>query len=59
MEALLAVWANIGPWIEALSLLMAGATAIVALTPTPKDDALVAKVYKVISWVSGNLGYNK
>lgn len=29
------------------------ALAIVNLTPTPKDDAVVAKVYTVIEWIAG------
>jgi len=31
------------------------ALAIVNLTPTPKDDAIVGKVYKVIEFVAGVL----
>ena len=29
------------------------ALAIVNLTPTPKDDEIIAKVYKVIEWLAG------
>ena len=35
------------------------ASLICALTPTPKDDAWVAKVYKVINWLALNVGKAK
>lgn len=41
---------------EALNLALAGhalAVAVVNLTPTPKDDELVAKVYKYIEFAAG------
>lgn len=36
-------------------LLAAHALAVFAvnLTPTPKDDAVIGKVYKVVEWVAG------
>ena len=42
--------------VEITALLMAihaAAVAIVNLTPTPKDDAVVAKVYRVIEVFAG------
>lgn len=43
-----------------LSTVLAGLVAahalalfIVNLTPTPKDDKIVRKVYKVVEWVAG------
>jgi hypothetical protein len=45
------------PYLDtALTLLMAGhslALAIVNLTPTPADDAIVAKAYKYIEFLAG------
>lgn len=45
------------PYLDtALTLLMSGhslALAIVNLTPTPKDDELVAKAYKYIEFLAG------
>lgn len=32
---------------------------IVALTPTPRDDQWVARVYKVVEWVAGVVGRSK
>lgn len=39
--------------------IVACASAIAALTPTPKDDAWVAKVYKVVDWLALNVGKAK
>lgn len=39
-----------------LSVLIAAhaiAVVIVNLTPTPRDDAILGKVYKVIEWIGG------
>lgn len=45
------------PWVATVvaGLLAAHtlATFIVNLTPTPKDDEILAKVYKVIEWLAG------
>jgi hypothetical protein len=35
-----------------IGALVTAATAIVALTPTPKDDAILAKVIKVLDFLS-------
>jgi hypothetical protein len=43
----------------ALSAVVAAASAIAALTPTPKDDSLVAKAYKIVDWLALNVGKAK
>ena len=35
------------------------ASAVAALTPTPKDDTIVGKVYKVVDWLALNVGKAK
>lgn len=35
------------------------ASAIAALTPTPKDDTIVGKAYKVVDWLALNVGKAK
>ena len=35
--------------------IIAAASAIAALTPTPKDDTFVGKAYKVINWLALNI----
>lgn len=43
----------------AATAVVAAASAICAMTPTPKDDSIVAKVYKVIEWLALNVGKAK
>lgn len=40
-------------------IIVAAASAIAALTPTPADDSFVARVYKVIDILALNVGYAK
>jgi len=35
------------------------ASAIAALTPTPRDDTWVAKVYSIVDWLALNIGRAK
>lgn len=45
--------------ITAILAVHAAASAITALTPTPKDDEIVAKIYKVIELFAGVVGKAK
>ena len=51
--------ANVDSILFAVSAIVAAASAVAALTPTPKDDALAAKAYKVIDWLALNVGKAK
>ena len=42
-----------------LTGIVAVASAIAALTPTPKDDTIVGKIYKVIDLLALNVGKAK
>ena len=53
MEILLVLWTQAPEIIAALFAIHAAAVAVVNLTPTPKDDAIVAKYYKVIEFLAG------
>ena len=53
MEVLFVLWSQAPQIVSALFAIHAAALAIVNLTPTPKDDAVVAKFYKVIEFVAG------
>tara|TARA_B100000424_G_scaffold254703_1_gene233007 strand:+ start:3502 stop:3696 length:195 start_codon:yes stop_codon:yes gene_type:complete len=46
-------------WIQVIPWLVMGASFIAALTPTPVDDGLVKKAYKVLDWVALNVGKAK
>lgn len=50
LQYLLNNWAEVAGIAGALHLL---ALAIVNLTPTPKDDEIYGKVYKVIEMIAG------
>ena len=43
-------------WIQVIPWLVMGASLVAALTPTPVDDGLVKKAYKVLDWVALNVG---
>ena len=46
-------------WIVVIPYLVMAASLIAALTPTPKDDGWVKKIYKVVDWVALNVGKAK
>ena len=45
--------------IEIVPWIISGASAIAALTPTPKDDLLIGKLYKIVDFCSINIGKAK
>ena len=46
-------------YIEIAGVVIAAASAIAAVTPTPKDDQLIAKLYKIIDILAINVGKAK
>lgn len=48
-----------GELIAILTGIVTVASAIAALTPTPKDDTIVKKVYKIVDWLALNIGKAK
>jgi len=38
-----------------VTAIIAAASAIAALTPTPKDDTIIGKAYKIIDWLALNV----
>ena len=50
---------NVDSIIFALTSIVAAASALAALTPTPTDDGFVAKAYKVVDWLALNVGKAK
>ena len=45
--------------VNVMTAVVAAASAIRAMTPTPKDDDMVAKYYKVIEMLAINVGKAK
>lgn len=50
---------HLNQYLEALLAVHATASVITALTPTPKDDALVSKFYKVLETIALVVGKAK
>ena len=50
---------NVNNYIEAALAIHAAASVITALTPTPKDDALAVKAYRVIELLALVVGRAK
>lgn len=50
---------NVDSIVAALTAVVAAASAIAALTPTPTDDSIAAKAYKVVDWLALNIGKAK
>jgi hypothetical protein len=38
-----------------VTAVIAAASAIAALTPTPKDDTIIGKAYKLVDWLALNV----
>lgn len=55
MDLLTQILDVVPDWLQALSLLIAGASAVAALTPTKKDDEFLLKVTKVIDFLALNI----
>lgn len=56
MEYIQANWAQI---LTATTAVVAAASTLCALTPTPKDDAIIGKLYKILEWCALNFGKAK
>lgn len=46
-------------YLEIVTTLIAFCSAICAVTPTPKDDKIIAKIYKVVEMFALNVGKAK
>lgn len=47
------------PWFSVLTAVVTLASAIAALTPTPREGTIFAKVYKIIDVLAINIGKAK
>jgi hypothetical protein len=50
---------TINEWIAIIPNIVMGASLICALTPTPKDNAIIGKIYKILDWCALNVGKAK
>lgn len=47
------------PWFQVVAAVVALASAVAAITPTPKEGSFLAKLYKVIDLAAINVGKSK
>ncbi len=63
MEAILSTVDTISvlfpPFLDAAFAVVAFASVITAITPTPRDDEFVGKLYKALEWLALNFGHAK
>lgn len=59
IQAITWISAHADQIIGALTSIVTGASALAALTPTPKDDSLIGKLYKVVDFLALNVGKAK
>tara|TARA_R100000654_G_scaffold6209_1_gene16463 strand:+ start:10 stop:186 length:177 start_codon:yes stop_codon:yes gene_type:complete len=53
------IFENRDSLISVATSVVAAASAICALTPTPKDDGIVRKLYILLEWAALNIGKAK
>lgn len=46
-------------YLQIATIVVSAASAIAAVTPTPKDDTFIGKLYKIIDIMALNFGYAK
>ena len=51
--------ASFPEYLAVATSVVAAASAVAALTPTPKDDAIIGKLYKIIDFLALNFGKAK
>ena len=49
----------IGDWLGIITGVVCAASMICALIPTPKDDAMIGKLYKILEIAALNIGKAK
>lgn len=59
MEALSWISANIETVIAIVTAVVTLASLIASITPTPKDNAVIAKVYRLVDLLALNIGHAK
>ena len=49
----------IGEWLGIVTGVVCSASIVCALTPSPKDDAMIGKLYKILEILALNIGKAK
>lgn len=59
METILLLWEQREAIISGVTMIVAGASILAAMTPTPKDDTILAKAKKALDVLAFNIGNAK
>ena len=59
METFFAIFDQLPGWLTAITAVVTAATAITALPPTTKDDAVIGGILRVLNILAGNFGKNR
>jgi hypothetical protein len=59
MNTLTMILTEIPHWLSLLTGIVTAASAVAAATPTPKDDNVLGKIYRVIDVLALNIGHAK
>lgn len=61
MESIISLFTgdSIATYVAWATAIVTAASAIAAVTPTPKDDVWAAKAYKILDWFALNVGKAK
>lgn len=59
MDLLNSISSNLASWVDTALTVVGAASAVAALTPSPKDDAVVSKLHTLLNFVALNVGYAK
>ena len=58
-DAINGILGHLPAWIGAATAVISAASAIAALTPTPKDDELAGKLYRIVDLLALNVLHAK
>lgn len=50
---------HLPPWLTAIMAVVTAASTVTALTPTPRDDRFIGRVYRVLEMLALNVGRAK
>jgi hypothetical protein len=59
MGTLTQIFDQIPSWMSVASGVVAAASAVTALTPTPRDDVFIGKAYQLLEFLALNIGHAK
>lgn len=58
-QTIYAFFDNFPAWLNAILAVIGAASAITALTPTPRDDQFIGKLYRILEVLALNIGKAK